>query len=102
MQSPIFAGFTKVQRWTRRFTFNLSFSFELSHGAVSALTFGHTVHNVGVIKAVLIQVLLQVRVEVPQFAAVKHLVGADLFALFMLLVLHNWDEAKVQMRLSAL
>ena len=102
---PLFHfGFSKIQCETFLILliFLFSFGFQLCDSAVSALPLGYAGHNMSIFQTVLVQIALQVRVKIAQFAAVKHIVCTDFVALFVLRVFLNRDKTEMQMRLAAL
>ena len=56
----------------------------------------------GIFQTVFIQIALQVRMKIAQFATVKNIVRTDFITLLVLRVLDNRHETKMQMRLAAL
>ena len=50
----------------------------------------------------LIEISLQVRMKIPELSTVKDIVRTDFISLLMLAILHDRNEAKMEMRLSSL
>ena len=53
-------------------------------------------------QTVFVQIALQVRMKITQFAAVKDIVGRDFVALFVLQIFLDRNKTEMQMRLAAL
>ena len=82
--------------------FLFAFDFQLRDSAVAPLPLCYAGHNVGIFQTVFIQIALQVRMKIAQFATVKNIVRTDFITLLVLRVFDNRHETKMQMRLAAL
>ena len=104
MKSLFNFGFSKIQCGTLYFllVFLLALGFQLRDSAVAALPLCHASHNMGIFQTVLVQIALQVRVKIAQFAAVKNIISTDFAALFVLQIFLDRNKAEMQMRLAAL